>query len=48
MSDDILPSWRPGVAREAVVTFLEATEAVARDQRVACFDCESLNHHQAA
>lgn len=38
MSDDILPSWRPGVAREAVVTFLEATEAVARDQRVACFD----------
>ncbi|WP_338748130.1 HAD family hydrolase [Janibacter alittae] len=38
MGDDILPSWRPGPARDAVVTFLDAAESVPREQRLACFD----------
>ncbi|MEX1281312.1 MAG: HAD family hydrolase [Acidimicrobiia bacterium] len=33
-----LPSWRPGPTRERLVGFLDASEAVPADQRVAVFD----------
>ncbi|KQW53767.1 acid phosphatase [Nocardioides sp. Root1257] len=35
---DLLPSWRPGATRDAVVAFLDAAESVPVDRRVACFD----------
>jgi phosphoglycolate phosphatase-like HAD superfamily hydrolase len=38
MTDDLLPSWRPGATRDAVVAFLEATTDVPVEQRVACLD----------
>ncbi|GAA4360514.1 HAD family hydrolase [Angustibacter luteus] len=33
-----LPSWRPGVTRDAVTAFLDAAAAVPVAERVACFD----------
>ena len=36
--DEILPSWRPGATRDAVVAFLDRTASVAPEDRVACFD----------
>lgn len=38
MSDEVLASWRPGAARDAVLAFLEAAESLPLEQRVACFD----------
>ena len=38
MTDDRLPSWRPGAVRDAVVAFLDAAADVPTEQRVACFD----------
>lgn len=38
MSDQRLPSWRPGATRDAVVAFLDAAADVAQEKRVACFD----------
>jgi phosphoserine phosphatase len=37
-ADDVLPSWRPGVTRDAVVGFLEAAAALPAERRVAVFD----------
>jgi hypothetical protein len=36
--DELLPSWRPGATRDAVVAFLEAVADVPVERRVACFD----------
>ncbi|GAA4706755.1 HAD family hydrolase [Nocardioides conyzicola] len=38
MSDEILPSWRPGATRDAIVAFLDAAAEVPVQRRVACFD----------
>jgi phosphoserine phosphatase len=38
MTEQLLPSWRPGATRDAIVAFLEAAEAVPAADRVACFD----------
>ncbi len=38
MTAESLPSWRPGVTREAVLAFLEAATSVPVERRVACFD----------
>ena len=38
MTDALLPSWRPGTARDAIVAFLDGAAAVPPDDRVACFD----------
>jgi len=38
MPDGLLPSWRPGPVREALVTFLDAVLEVPVEERVACFD----------
>jgi hypothetical protein len=35
---DLLPSWRPGATRDAILAFLDAAESVPVEQRVACFD----------
>ncbi|SRR6478609_10315300 len=35
---EILPSWRPGATRDAIVGFLEAAADVPVEDRVACFD----------
>jgi phosphoserine phosphatase len=35
---DLLPSWRPGAARDAVVAFLDAVTDVPAEDRFACFD----------
>jgi phosphoserine phosphatase len=35
---DLLPSWRPGRTRDAVVAFLDAAEALPVEARVAAFD----------
>ena len=35
---EILPSWRPGETRDAVLAFLDAARSVPVEQRVACFD----------
>ncbi|GAA1479125.1 HAD family hydrolase [Nocardioides aestuarii] len=35
---DLLPSWRPGPVRDAVVGFLDAVHDVEPDDRLACFD----------
>ncbi len=50
--DVLLPSWRPGSTRDAVVAFLDAAEALPVVERVACFDndgtlwCERPNYAQ--
>jgi haloacid dehalogenase-like hydrolase len=38
MPDDLLPSWRLGDTRDAVVDFLDAAADVPVEQRVACLD----------
>jgi len=38
MNDEILPSWRPGATRDAIVAFLDAATDVPVEHRVACFD----------
>jgi phosphoglycolate phosphatase-like HAD superfamily hydrolase len=38
MPDDLLPSWRPGSARDALVAFLDDVVEVPPEERVACFD----------
>ena len=38
MTDELLPSWRPGATRDAVTAFLDAAGDVPVEQRVACFD----------
>src|SRR3954454_24828020 len=38
MAEDLLPSWRPGPAREALVAFLDAVLEVPVEDRLACFD----------
>jgi phosphoserine phosphatase len=35
---DLLPSWRPGTARDDLVAFLDAVLEVHPEDRVACFD----------
>src|SRR3954466_6409509 len=35
---DLLPSWRPGATRDALVAFLDAAADVPVERRVACFD----------
>ena len=37
-SDHLLPSWRPGAARDALLAFLDASSALAPADRVATFD----------
>ena len=37
-SHDVLPSWRPGATRDAVVGFLDDVVSVPVAERVACFD----------
>lgn len=36
--DELLPSWRPGHARDQLVSFLDEVESVPLVERVACFD----------
>ncbi len=36
--DELLPSWRPGATRDAVVAFLDDVASVPPADRVACFD----------
>jgi len=49
---DVLPSWRPGPTRDAVLAFLEAAPDIAPQDRLACFDndgtlwCEKPNYVQ--
>ena len=38
MSEEILPSWRPGQTRDALLAFLDAAEEVPVEVRVAYFD----------
>ncbi len=38
MKDNVLPSWRPGTTRDAVVRFLDGVVEVAPEDRVACLD----------
>lgn len=38
MSDALLPSWRPGPTRDALLAFLHAAAEVPVEQRVACLD----------
>jgi phosphoserine phosphatase len=38
MSDELLPSWRPGSTRDAIVGFLAAAESLPVEQRLAVFD----------
>ena len=38
MSPAVLPSWRPGATRDAIVAFLDASASVPVEQRVACLD----------
>jgi phosphoserine phosphatase len=35
---DLLPSWRPGQARDEILAFLDATSDIPPEQRLACFD----------
>src|SRR3954470_7575734 len=37
-SPDLLPSWRPGATRAALVAFLDAAAKVPVERRVACLD----------
>ncbi|WP_020145346.1 HAD family phosphatase [Terracoccus sp. 273MFTsu3.1] len=34
----LLPSWRPGVTRDALVAFLDASSELPPERRLACFD----------
>lgn len=34
----VLPSWRPGATRQALLDFLEAAASIPPERRVACFD----------
>ena len=53
-SDHLLPSWRPGSTRDAIVAFLDQAETLPVHQRVACFDndgtlwCERPDYAQLA
>ncbi len=53
MSDSILPSWRAGATRDAIVAFLDQVEQIPPSERVAVFDndgtmwCEKPNYTQA-
>jgi phosphoserine phosphatase len=38
VNDQLLPSWRPGATRDAVLAFLDAAEEVPVADRMACFD----------
>jgi len=38
MSDGLLPSWRPGATRDAILAFLDASAEVPAEHRLACFD----------
>lgn len=38
MTDSLLPSWRPGATRDAILAFLDAAADVPVERRVACFD----------
>lgn len=38
MSEGILPSWRPGATRDALVSFLDAADRLPAEQRVAYVD----------
>ncbi len=38
MTDPILPSWRPGPTRDAIVDFLAAAGEIPPEQRIAVFD----------
>ena len=38
MPEDLLPSWRPGAARDSLMAFLDAVVEVPVEERVACFD----------
>src|SRR3954454_18639552 len=38
MAEDLLPSWRPGPAREALGAFLDAVLEVPVEERLACLD----------
>lgn len=48
----VLPSWSPGPTRDAVVTFLDTSSSIPREERLACFDndgtlwCEKPNYVQ--
>jgi hypothetical protein len=52
MSDRILPSWRDGATRNAIVGFLERVDEIPPNERVAVFDndgtmwCEKPNYPQ--
>ncbi len=53
MSDTILPSWRAGATRDAIMAFLDQVEQIPPSERVAVFDndgtmwCEKPNYTQA-
>jgi phosphoserine phosphatase len=38
LNDSLLPSWRPGSTRDALVGFLDASQTLPRSVRVAAFD----------
>ena len=38
MSPDVLPSWRPGPTRDAVLGFLDDAQDLPVERRLACFD----------
>ena len=38
MSNPILPSWREGLTRDAILAFLERVDEIPPDDRVAVFD----------
>jgi hypothetical protein len=52
MSDQLLPSWRPGPTRDAIVAFLDQVDQIPPAERVAVFDndgtmwCEKPNYTQ--
>lgn len=37
-ADGLLPSWRPGTTRDALLEFLESSSALPVERRLACFD----------
>ncbi len=38
MTSDLLPSWRAGRARDEIAAFLEASDQIPPEDRLACFD----------
>ena len=52
MTDRILPSWRDGAARDAIVAFIDRVDEIPVEDRVAVFDndgtmwCEKPNYTQ--